>query len=173
MSLRGFSLKVVCWAGCVLTIASASAGGDSLANLLFTPGQDQLQLQLASYTHYEDSDDYEGPPIYGGAEVHKASAGSTAPAWFNNSYGQFSQYLYVGHQFNLYRFDDKILHFKLSGGALHGYTTNTRIRCRRRSGTSVRSSIPAVGIDAGRWSFDLVFLVDEAMMFNFGFEILD
>lgn len=60
MSLRGFSLKVFCWAGCVLTIASASAGGDSLANLSFTPGQDQLQLQLASHTHYQDSDDYEG-----------------------------------------------------------------------------------------------------------------
>ena len=40
-------------------------------------------------------------------------------------------------------------------------------------GMSHRQMLASLGIDMGRWSFDLVFLVDEALMFNFGFDLID
>lgn len=143
-------------------------------DFLFKPGTDKLELQLASYTHYKDSADYEGPPIYGGAEVEKPGGWFYGLGLFNNSYGQFSQYLYAGKQFDLYRLDNRTgLHLKLSGGFIHGYHDEQEDSLPVTIGDIGPVIIPSLGIDMGRWSFDLVFLVDEALMFNFGFDVLD
>ncbi len=40
-------------------------------------------------------------------------------AWFDNSFGQPSQYLYAGYSWRL--FDKDWAYFKLTGGLLHGY----------------------------------------------------
>jgi hypothetical protein len=40
-------------------------------------------------------------------------------AWFDNSFGQPSQYLYAGYSWKL--FDKNWAYFKLTGGLLHGY----------------------------------------------------
>ena len=40
-------------------------------------------------------------------------------AWFDNSFGQPSQYLYAGYSWRLFRKD--WAYFKLTGGVLHGY----------------------------------------------------
>jgi hypothetical protein len=40
-------------------------------------------------------------------------------AWFDNSFGQPSQYLYAGYSWRLFRKD--WAYFKLTGGLLHGY----------------------------------------------------
>jgi len=40
-------------------------------------------------------------------------------AWFDNSFGQPSQYLYAGYSWPLFKTDWS--YFKLSGGLLHGY----------------------------------------------------
>jgi len=40
-------------------------------------------------------------------------------AWFDNSFGQPSQYLYAGYSWKLFRTD--WAYFKLTGGFLHGY----------------------------------------------------
>jgi len=156
----------------ILFGASAAAAA-SPADLLFKPGADKLQLQLASYTHYKSSDDYEGPPIYGGAEVMKANNWFYGVGLFNNSYSQFSQYLYVGHRFDLYQTDDMTLHLKLSAGALHGYHDEHEDSLPVTVGDIGPVIIPSLGVHFGRWSFDLVFLVDEAMMFNLGFNVID
>jgi len=146
----------------------------SPGDVLFTPGADKLQLQLASYTHYKSSDDYEGPPIYGGVEVLKANNWFYGVGLFNNSYSQFSQYLYVGRRFDLYRVnDDMTLHLKLSGGALHGYHDEHEDSLPVTIGDIGPVIIPSVGMHFGRWTFDLVFLVDEALMFNLGFNVID
>ncbi len=151
--------------------AAASAAP---TDVLFKPGTDKLELQLASYTHYTDSDDYEGPPIYGGAEVKKPGGWFYGLGLFNNSYGQFSQYLYFGRQFDFYRIDEQTgLHLKLSGGLIHGYHDEHEDSLPVTIGDIGPVIIPSLGIDMGRWSFDLVFLVDEALMFNFGFDIMD
>jgi hypothetical protein len=157
------------------TLSGASvAVSASPADVLFTPGADKLQLQLASYTHYTSSDDYEGPPIYGGVEVLKANNWFYGIGLFNNSYSQFSQYLYVGRRFDLYRVnDDMQLHLKLSGGALHGYHGKHEDSLPVRIGDIGPVIIPSLGMHFRRWTFDLVFLVDEALMFNLGFNIID
>lgn len=173
MSLRLLFLKILCCVGSILLSTTMVAAGDSLGDLFFKTGEDKVQLQLATYVHYKSSDDYEGPPIYGAAEVHKSSGWLYGLGLFNNSYDQFSQYLYVGRQFNLYQFDDKLLHFKVSAGAMHGYHDEHEDTLPWRIGDIGPVIIPAVGIQTGRWSMDLVFLVDEALMFNFGFELND
>ena len=40
-------------------------------------------------------------------------------AWFDNSFGQTSQYLYAGYSWDL--FGQDWVYFKLTGGLLHGY----------------------------------------------------
>ena len=164
--------------GCTGVLAAtglllAGPAGAAAMDLLFTPGEDRLQLQLASYTHYEAGDDYAGPPIYGGVEVGKSGGWFYGLGLFNNSYGQFSQYLYVGRQFDLYRLADKTFHLKLSGGALHGYHDEHEDSLPVTIGDIGPVIIPSLGMSVGRWSFDLVFLVDEALMFNLGFDLLD
>lgn len=164
--------------GCRRLLAAASISmvlpaGAAPTDLLFTPGKDRLQLQLASYTHYESGDDYTGPPIYGGVEVRKSGGWFYGVGLFNNSYGQFSQYLYLGRQFDLYRVQDKTFHLKLSGGALHGYHDEHEDSLPVTIGDIGPVIIPSLGMNVGRWSFDFVFLVDEALMFNLGFDLLD
>ncbi len=147
--------------------------GDSRGSFLFRPGEDRLQLQLATYLHYEDSDDYAGPPIYGGAEIRKRSGWLYGLGLFNNSYDQFSQYLYFGRQFDIYQFQDLSLHLKMSGGIAHGYHGEHEDALPMRIGDIGPVIIPAVGVNRGQWSTDLVFLVDEALMFNVGYELGD
>lgn len=154
----------------LLPAAAAAAPTD----FLFKPGADKLELQFASYTHYKDADDYEGPPVYGGAEVRKPAGWFYGLGLFNNSYGQFSQYLYAGRQFDFYRISERTsLHLKLSGGVIHGYHDEHEDSLPVRIGDIGPVIIPSLGLDMDRWSFDLVFLVDEALMFNVGFDILE
>lgn len=164
--------KRACAAAGLLMSLSAAAD-TAVTDFLFKPGADKLQLQLASYTHYESSDDYAGPPIYGGLEVRKPAGWFYGIGLFNNSYGQFSQYLYAGHQFDLYSAGDRNFHLKVSGGALHGYHDPHEDALPVRFGDIGPVIIPSVGMSVGRWAFDLVFLVDEALMFNVGFDLLN
>lgn len=167
MTLRTFVLCLP------LLGASTAAAADPFRDFLFTPGKDRLQLQLATYVHYNDSDDYEGPPIYGGVQVNKASGWLYGLGLFNNSYGQFTQYLYFGRRIDVYRFGDYTAHGTLTGGLGHGYRGEHEDSLPVRIGDIGLVILPAVGVHWDRWSTDLVILYGEGLMFNVGFELGD
>lgn len=79
------------------------------------------QLQTSLYTkHYHDDGKLNNHQNLVELEYHREDNYLIGAALFNNSYRQFSQYVYVG---KLWRPIDnyQYLHIKLTGGLLHGY----------------------------------------------------
>ena len=79
-----------------------------------------LHGQFGAYVHYSSSDDHEGPPILGNLEINSPDDWLFGLSLFNNSFGQFSQYLYAGKKWRLPGVQ-KNLHVELTGGVVHGY----------------------------------------------------
>ncbi len=57
--------------------------------------------ELGGYIHYTDSDDYSGAPIFSSIRVQRSDNWQYGLALFNNSFGQFSQYLFGGYRWKL------------------------------------------------------------------------
>lgn len=80
----------------------------------------EWRLQTSLYTKHWDPD-----PVHVNKskmlnlEFTTASQWLYGFAWFDNSFGQPSQYLYAGRQWPLFKQD--WAYFKLTGGLLHGY----------------------------------------------------
>jgi len=81
---------------------------------------DHLYLQGGTYVHFESSDDHTGSNIFVALEARKANDWLYGLALFDNSFGQFSQYLYGGKS---WWFHGKWEGFnaKLTAGLIHGY----------------------------------------------------
>ncbi len=78
-------------------------------------------MQAGGYVHFSDDEDYEGPPWFAGVEYQKTEAKwSVGLSLFNNSFGQFTQYVYLGKSWYP---SSKYPGFriKLTGGIAHGY----------------------------------------------------
>ena len=56
-----------------------------------------------------------------GVEMRHVNKWIYGATFFDNSFGQESQYLYTGYQWNTYGYSSVRQHFKLTGGLLHGY----------------------------------------------------
>ncbi len=83
--------------------------------------KDTWQLQTSLFTkHYHDDGTLNNHQNLVELEYHREDNYLLGAALFNNSYRQFSQYVYVG---KLWRPIDNFqyLHIKLTGGLLHGY----------------------------------------------------
>ncbi|MDH3317475.1 MAG: sn-glycerol-3-phosphate transporter [Gammaproteobacteria bacterium] len=151
--------------------ASWTLAADDSGNFLFND-EDRINLQIGGYVHYSPSDEHKGPPVYFGAEVQKPSRWIYGLGLFNNSFGQFSQYLYLGKQFNLTKVHEK-LHIKLTGGIVYGYRGEHQDDIPVNFGNFAPLIIPSVGVHNDRWSADLVFLGTAALMLNIGYTISD
>ena len=78
----------------------------------------QERISIGSYTHYNSKPDHGNEPFiftYDNFTNEKIFYGI---ALFNNSFDQFSQYLYKGHVFQS-RWNK--LHYELTYGIIHGY----------------------------------------------------
>jgi hypothetical protein len=151
--------------------ASWVAAAEDSDNFFFSE-EDRIYIQFATYAHFSPSDEHEGPALYFGAEVQKPSRWLYGLGLFNNSFGQFSQYLYFGKQYNLTQVHQN-LHIKLSGGIVHGYKDEHRDDLPITFGDFAPFIVPAIGVHDDHWSADLVLLGTKAFMINIGFAILD
>lgn len=121
------------------------------------------------YLHYKDDDKYEGPPLFLGIEYYRGDRWLAGASVFQNSYGQFSQYLYFGKTFRpLDRYP--YLHIKLTGGIIHGYGGEHHDTLPVRWGDSWGlGAIPTVGYKKDRFGFDFAFLKASGLMFLMGY----
>lgn len=138
---------------------------------LFEQG-DKVHLQLGGYVHFRSSDNYEGPPILGNFELNKKSNWLYGLSLFNNSYGDFSQYLYVGKKWELPQIY-KPLHVKLTGGVIHGYTGRWKDKLAFNHNGFAPAIIPSVGLKKGRWATDLILLGDAGLLLTIGYDIVE
>jgi hypothetical protein len=91
-------------------------------------------------------------------------------ALFNNSFGQFSQYLYLGKTFSLSKIYEP-LRFKLSGGVIHGYKGEFEDKIPLNELGIAPAIIPSIGLNHDRLGVDLVFLATEGLMITVGYDI--
>ena len=131
---------------------------------------DTFYVMAGAYAHFEDDDDYEDAPILASIEIIKPNNHLYGLALFNNSYGQFSQYLYFG---KIYKFDDVFngLRAKVSAGLIHGYRGEFEDNLLLNEELGVAPAIvPGIGYQRKRWGIDLYLLGDQAIFLGIGYQ---
>ena len=129
---------------------------------------DHLNLQFGTYVHYQSSDDHAGNNLFGALEAQKSNKWLYGLALFDNSFGQFSQYLYGGYVWNFPN-DWKNFYFKLTAGVIHGYKEpwDDKIPYNSKNGWAP-GLIPGFGYKKKGWSGNLIFLGNSALLFTIG-----
>jgi hypothetical protein len=81
---------------------------------------DEWYIYTSLYTkHFDPDPDHVNNQKALGIETRMKNNWVIGVAAFDNSFGQNSQYLYTGYQWDL--FGSELWYFKLTGGLLHGY----------------------------------------------------
>ena len=131
---------------------------------------DHLYLQGGSYVHFESSDDHAGNNIFVSLEAVKANDWLYGLALFDNSFNQFSQYLYVGKSWH---FDGRWdgFHAKITAGLIHGYKDEFEDKIPFNDLGVAPGLIPGVGYKKGRFGVDMILLGNSAMLFTVGMDL--
>ena len=127
-------------------------------------------VQAGGYVHYRDDEDYEGPRWFAGVEYGESRRLLVGFSMFNNSFGQFTQYAYLGKTFHPL---DKHPGFrlKLTGGIAHGYEGEHHSTLPIRWGDSWGLAVvPTIGYQKGRLGGDSAILSASGLLFLVGYE---
>ena len=133
-------------------------------------GKDHLYLQLGSYFHYTYSSDHTDKPIFTSIESVNADSTLYGLALFNNSFDQFSQYLYAGKSWN-YHGDWQGFHTKLTVGLIHGYRGKYKHKIPLNSLGIAPAIIPGIGYNNGRYGADVIMLGLSGLLFTVGMDL--
>lgn len=131
---------------------------------------DHLYLQGGTYTHYSPSANYAGSKILISLEAIKSNDWSYGLALFDNSYGQFSQYLYVGKSWNYYGAFEGF-HTKLTAGLIHGYRGEYQDNIPLNNLGTAPAIIPSVGYKTGRYGVDVSMLGFAGLLMTVGLDL--
>ncbi len=155
-----------------LVLVPGSAGADTETGGESTPQEPVIFLQVGTYAHYtKDKDgDREGPPIVAAIEWLKPNRWYYGLSLFNNSFGQFSQFAYVGKEFPLPRFHP-LLRARVAGGIVHGYKDEHEGKLPLNVGAFAPGIVPSLGFKKNGYAFDVVFLSNAAIMLMMGLDI--
>ena len=127
-------------------------------------------VQLGVYDHFRNKDEYEGPPLFGGIEYHKENRRIIGFSIFNNSFGDFSQYAYVGKAYHPWQ-KYPAFRIKLTIGIVHGYQDEYHkilpIRWGDAFGIGV---VPTIGYQSDRLGVDLGVLSASGLMLLVGYQ---
>ena len=88
-------------------------------------------------------------------------------AWFDNSFGQPSQYLYVGYSWPLFKKD--WAYFKLTGGLLHGYKEPYDEKIPMNDLGVAPAAVPSFGLKYKRVFTEIQILGTAAVSWTVGF----
>lgn len=127
-------------------------------------------VQAGAYTHYSDNEEYEEAPLFGGVEHRNEKMTITGLSVFNNSFGDFAQYLYLGKEFHPWK-KRPGFRIKLTIGVMHGYEGEHHDVLPIRWGSSWGiGAVPTIGYQRKRVGFDLALLSDSGILFLLGCE---
>ncbi|MCP3668488.1 MAG: hypothetical protein GY696_39400 [Gammaproteobacteria bacterium] len=135
--------------------------------------KERTYLQLGSYIHFNDSEDHTEKPFLASIERHKPNRWFYGLALFNNSFDQFSQYIYVGKTFKTDNETLKNWHLKLSGGLVHGYKDEYQDKIPFNDYGVAPAIIPTLGYkkEESRWGADLIVLGGAGLLFSVGYDL--
>lgn len=133
-------------------------------------GSSSWYVQGGAYLHYSHKSYYEGPPIFGGIEHINEKKTIIGLSLFNNSFGDFTQYLYWGKQWNPWK-NHEAIRIKLTVGIVHGYKGEHQDVTPVYWGDAWGlGAVPAIGYQKNRLGFDLALLGNSGALFLVGYE---
>jgi len=149
-----------------LPVALAEENGNDI------PITQTLYVHGGAYTHFHDDDDYEGNPLFLGAELIRSDQWLYGLGLFNNSFDQFSQYVYGGYQFE---FDNSLqnFHAKLTAGIIHGYKGEFQDKIPFNNSGYAPAIIPSVGWKKDKLGFDVILLGKAGLLFTVGYDFFE
>ena len=127
-------------------------------------------VQAGGYMHYTDDEEYEGPPWFAGIEYQRSRNRVVGLSVFNNSFGEFTQYAYLGKSFYP---SDRYPGFriKLTAGVAHGYSGEHHKLLPIRWGDSWGIGIvPTIGYQWDALGVDIGVLSASGLLFLVGYE---
>ncbi len=131
---------------------------------------DHLYVQGGTYTHYTSTPDHKGSNIFTSIEAVKDNDWLYGLALFDNSFGQFSQYLYVGKHWNYQGAFDGF-HTKLTAGLIHGYSGKFKDKLALNELGVAPVIIPGIGYKKGRYGADVIMLGFAGLLFTVGMDL--
>ena len=144
------------------------------ALMLITAGQAQAmdiaewRFQTSIYTHHWSSDpDHVSNSKLLGIEFETTKKWIYGFAYFDNSFGQPSQYLYAGYSWPLFKTD--WAYFKLTGGVLHGYKDPFEDKIPLNGLGVAPAIVPAFGFKYKRVLTEIQILGTAAVTWTIGF----
>jgi hypothetical protein len=135
----------------------------------FYGDDDDLYVMGAGYTHFSSSDDHQGPPLLVSAEIIKKNHWFYGLSLFNNSFGQFSQYAYVGREFKL-DFIFSGFRSKISAGVIHGYTGEFKHKLSYNHSGFAPAIIPGLGYQKDKWGVDVYLMGNSGLLLGVGYK---
>ncbi len=153
------------------TLADAVTDGRT-ANTWLRDG-DEIFLQYAPKTlHFHPSPDHAKWTNMVNAEIRSnydrvwgADQTLFGLALFDNSFGQFSQYIYWGQKWDLH----PNVYAKVTAGLLHGYRGKYRDKIPFNRAEIAPAIIPALGVRYGNVSIEAILLGGAAAQFAIGY----
>jgi hypothetical protein len=158
-------LQVLCLVTALSLVAPAAVYADGVQEV-----KSNWYFQAGGYMHYDDDEEYEGPPWFVGVEYQKSRNRVIGLSVFNNSFGQFTQYAYLGKTFHpSQKYPD--FRIKLTGGVVHGYTGDHHKIMPIRWGDSWGLGIvPGIGYQWDALGVDVAVLSASGLLFLVGYE---
>ncbi len=146
--------------------AQADTNG-SLLNLFQGPAVEQRYFYTSLYTkHYDPDPDHVNDQQMLGFEIEMTGNRLWGLAMFDNSFGQASQYLYVGKKWRILESDR--WYFKVTGGLLHGYEEPYEDKIPLNGLGIAPAAIPAIGYSHKNFFVEFTQLALAAGMINVG-----
>ena len=163
--------------GCMLALSPCAAG---LAHAQVLAEGDQLRLTYGPWAyHFSHSDEHVRFNHLLGAELlttrwtfWRADRSTIGLALFDNSFGQFSQYVWFGQEWDIARFAGGDVFANVTAGLLHGYKDEYKDKIPFNSAGIAPVIIPSLGVRWGRFSLQATVLGTNGFLFA-GSWILD
>jgi len=160
---------VCCFAAlaAVLPAVAADAPPPELA-----ASRDIVMIQAApGVIHFDSDPDHAAWSWMVGVEWQRPSNWLLGFTYFNNSFGQKSQYYYGGYLWNpIDRYSNWYL--KLTGGLLYGYKEPYEDKVPLNHNGYSPGILPAVGYKWERWSMQLNVLGTAGLMISVGYDLI-
>jgi hypothetical protein len=128
----------------------------------------QWLLQTAIYTtHFNPTPEHVNNQRLLNLEYRRPDQWLVGAAVFDNSYGQPSQYLYLGKLWRPFE-PAPLVHVKLTGGLLHGYKDEYRDKIPFNSSGIAPAILPAIGLSGKHISGEVIVFGTAGAMLTFG-----
>ena len=127
-------------------------------------------VQAGSYVHFRDKEEYASRPIFAGIEYIRSNNQLFGFSVFDNSFGDFSQYLYFGKLYYPSR-SYPGFRIKLTAGIAHGYDgQNEDISPIYWGDAWAFGIVPGLGYQGDRFGADVALLSDSGLLFLVGYQ---